>query len=775
MNADTNGQLFPMGRDRQQLVRLSKRRAVQRYRRLLRRCWAMTPHEVAYRVGALFGGTRCREDAPGFATDEAGRCRWSESVQQRLFFSATERTALIAQLVRLDPDYVARVRTAAAMLRDGGAAIFGRAVRLNPDTIDWCADPVCGRRLWPDEPLDEAGAVAWAAHAEGVPAPDVKYVWELNRHQFLPTLGCAFWLDDEPSYAELAAALVERWIVQNPEGQGVNWSSRLEVGLRAIAWLWTMPFLLGWPGLGSDRRDRWLASLGAHYDFLRCHLSLYADRTNHLIGEAAALWMLTTVLPDLPAAADERDRALDILRVEAERQITIDGVSREQAVGYHCFVLDFYLQVIALARRHGLTLPALIESRVAGMLEFLVQLLGAGGEVPQIGDDDNGRGIPSPRPPGTMRERAEALLAAGACVFDRPDWRAGAPAAADLPVWLLGSRARLTGAVPRRTPTSTVLRDGGYAFLEDLTGHGHALQLIFDVSGVGDLPDAAHAHADALSILIRVNRTLILADPGTGVYNGAPAIRNGFRGTASHNTIVIDNLDQADTLETFKWVNPATTSLIAWHSTPAFDYVAAEHDGYLRLRRPVRHCREVLFVKPEYWVVLDRIVGRGAHQVTRRFHFAPEVGVEQVDAVTFDALSLTSGDGLRFVFPDCAAATSTLRVEDVPWSAHYGKWESARCLTADTIGSSLPPLVTVIVPMVSGGAVVPVRRCTATDVPGGVLYHVVIGAVAQACEDVLAVPRTRPARGAGPGLIFTRRTAHDHTTRTFDAGAVGDN
>src|SRR5262249_25057081 len=266
-------------------------------------------------------------------------------------------------------------------------------------------------------------------------------------------------------------------------------ASGLEVGLRAIAWLWALGFVSASRSFADDAAARWSTGLARHYEFLRSNLSTYADPTNHLIGELTALWMLAVVLPGLPGAADEAERAMAMLTAEAQRQVLPDGVSREQSVGYHCFVLEFYLQVVALARHTGLVVSPALESRVRGMLGFLDHVVGTGGPLPRIGDGDEGRRIPYPRPLD-QTERAHALLAVGARLFDVPEWGEGEARRSELPLWLLGSEsleAPAPDAPGRSGRPSTLFADGGCAFLDAETRRGTPLQLTFDCGGLGYL------------------------------------------------------------------------------------------------------------------------------------------------------------------------------------------------------------------------------------------------------------------------------------------------
>jgi uncharacterized heparinase superfamily protein len=778
MGDESQRELFPgaTDTDTQRLIRFSKRRPVQRCRRILDRCLDLTPGEIVHRVGALLG----REPGAGRTDIDSSAALTRESVLEALdrrFILPRRAAAEAVAAVASDAETAARVRNESRLLESEGARIFDRLVALDPATLDWQADPGTGRRLWPQTRLDEAGAVRATRAPDGLAISDVKYAWELNRHQFLPTLAIAHRMDGSSGAAARVGALVERWITQNPVGVGVNWASGLEVGIRILSWLWTMTFVLESPHLSPAHAAMWVASLVEHYDFLRHHLSTYTDRSNHLIGEATALWIVASVLRDLPDSTHERARALDILSVEIERQVTRDGVTCEQAVGYHCFVLDFYLQVVALARRQRLMVPPVIESRAMAMLEFLERLLGAGGALPQIGDGDDGKGLPFPCAP-TTRERAETLLALGAELFARPEWsRTGVPRTlARLLLTATEAPAPPPAPVDVMRNRSRLFREGGYCFLEAVTEHGGARQLVFDIGGMGYLPNAAHEHADALSVLVRVNATLLLADPGTGSYTGSRAVRDGFRSTAAHNTVTVDDLDQADALDTFKWINLTRTRLVDWQDGPDFDYVAALHDGYSRLRKAVVHMREILFVRPDYWIIVDRIVGRGSHRVTRRFHFPPDVAVTQPQARTFDAVAHDAGDGLRLVFPDeQAQPAATIRIRRGPWSAGYGVWESSACLTANVVGEAPLTLLTLLVPIDRGQSTLEVTAPATEDGHAyGGNHEVVLCRIIRpdrpGREDrLIKRHRADDRSGRSEEILFIRREEGREVTRPFGA------
>ncbi len=528
----------------------------------------------------------------------------------------------------------------------------------------------------------------------------MKYVWEINRHQYLPLLGRAFWLTGEDRYARDAMALVEGWLRQNPVGLGVNWCSHLKVAVRSISWLWTLPYVITWDGLDDHLLERWLGSLAEHYHHLCGHLSVYTDPTNHLIGEATALWMLSLVFPELPGAQHQHQRARDVLLREVERQVMPDGVNAEQATSYHRFVLDFYLQIYILAQRAGEALPRALAERLEAMLEFASALAGAHGVGPMIGDSDDARGVPFVDGVGwDFRD----VLSTGAVLFQRPDWKRTSGGLSEITVWLLGSEAiGQYGALDEAPPVgdSQVFAEGGYGFLRALQPRAD-VELIFDVGPLGLMPHAAHGHADALSVLVRINGRFLLTDPGTGAYFHSAPVRDMFRRTATHNTVTVDGLDQADLFDTFKWVNPMAVRLQASYLSERFDYLRAVHHGYHRLRDGVTHARTVLFVRPDEWLVVDRLEGRGWHDFAQHFHFAPDVRVQQRAPHEVDAFDPGSGIGLQLMFAHATAdGPAVLRLhDDGRWSGRYGDWELAPRLQIDVAAQTPQTFLTFVRPV----------------------------------------------------------------------------
>ncbi|MGA9033195.1 MAG: heparinase II/III family protein, partial [Sulfuricaulis sp.] len=215
-------------------------------------------------------------------------------------------------------------------------------------------DHVCGSVLqWNQDP--KTGTVAPLAFAKTLDyrnealVGDIKYLWEPNRHLHLVTLAQAYHLTGERRYLDGLQRQLESWFDQCPYLKGPNWSSSLELAIRLINWSITWQLIGGLDSIvfsgevGNRFRNRWLVAIHQHMHFIHGHFSRFSSANNHLIGEAAGLFVGAVTWPYWRQSQNCAAEAQEILEREALMQNAPDGVNREQAVSYQQFVLDFLL------------------------------------------------------------------------------------------------------------------------------------------------------------------------------------------------------------------------------------------------------------------------------------------------------------------------------------------------------------------------------------------------------------------------------------------------
>jgi len=468
---------------------------------------------------------------------------------------------------------------------------------------------------------------------------DVRYLWEINRHTHLVTLAQAHALGGDARYFGVIRQHLESWFASCPCPMGPNWSSALEPALRLINWSVAWQLLGGassplFADAGNARfRKQWLESVFQHAQFVRGHFSLYSSANNHLIGEAAGLFIAAVTWPHWPHAREWLAESGAILEREVLLQNAPDGVNREQSVAYEQFELDLLVLALLAGRANGHQFSAAYESRIEAMMEHLASIMDAGGNVPMFGDSDDSHVLKLAE--GVEYCRYRSLLATGAILFRRGDFKAKARALDDKTRWLFGNRADAAfqelDATGVRLPVRRAFPEGGYYILGCDFETENEIRLVADAGPLGYQSIAAHGHADALAFTLSVGGSYFIIDSGTYTYFTQGPWRQYFRGTAAHNTLRVDGVDQSCSGGNFMWLRKAGAGCSLWRTSADSDIFEGWHDGYTRLPDPVMHRRRITLEKRSRRVVIaDTLKMSGAHEIELFFHCSERCRVDPV-------------------------------------------------------------------------------------------------------------------------------------------------
>jgi hypothetical protein len=342
----------------------------------------------------------------------------------------------------------------------GTVRFFGRSFPVASGT--WNLDPVTGAE-WPRRYHHDVPTHDWRRYG------DVKYVWELNRHQFLTDLGRAAFLTGEEKYAARATAIVADWTGDNPYATGVNWACALEPAFRVFSWLWTYHMCLDQLRSDRDSHLSWLTAFYDHGRFIHRHLEYYSSPFNHLIGEAAALYMMGVLFPEFAEAPAWRRRGRGVLEAQVSRQFYADGGSVEQSMFYHHATLGFYTLAAVLGRRNGEEFSTDVWQAIERAIDFSTALVQPDGLTPAIGGADDGKPL---RLEHTPWWDFRAFQAIGGVLFRRADFKCVAGRFHEDALWLLGPDGyqafnTLDAAAP---PKDAALASSGYYVLR--SDHG---------------------------------------------------------------------------------------------------------------------------------------------------------------------------------------------------------------------------------------------------------------------------------------------------------------
>jgi hypothetical protein len=465
---------------------------------------------------------------------------------------------------------------------------------------------------------------------------DIKYLWEPSRHLQLVTLAQAYHLSGDQRYANGVQELLESWFDQCPYPMGVHWTSSLELAIRLVNWSFA------WHLLGGDNsalfasedgkrfKRRWLDSVYQHSHFIAAYMSRHSSANNHLFGELMGLFVAATTWPCWNESARWQKIAHDELEIEAIKQNTRDGVNREQAVYYQHEVIDMMLICWLVGRANGISFSEDYFVQLERLLEFIASVMDVSGNVPMMGDADDALIVHWSKEPQWNPYRS--LLASGAALFKRADFKEKAGAFDDKSSWLLGDAAgRDFDAVTAGSETVSspcAFPEGGYFIMGSELDKAGEIRLVIDAAPLGYLSIAAHGHADALAFTLSAAGCPLLIDPGTYSYHTQKIWRDYFKGTSAHNTVRVDGIDQSESGGNFMWLRKANASCEHWSSEDDRDIFIGSHDGYAVLPDPVIHRRKIEFIKDEGTIIVEDILEcKGQHEIELHWHFSEECQV----------------------------------------------------------------------------------------------------------------------------------------------------
>lgn len=528
--------------------------------------------------------------------------------------------------------------------------------------IDWYLDPVRQLRFPRGVPHKE-----WNLYEMRPANADIKYPWELGRCQHWVTLGQAFQLTGDDRFAREIANELDDFVEGNPAGIGVNWTCTMDVGLRAVSWAIGLELARRSTALADAFWVRAYSALFDHGVFIRGNLeNTYEVTSNHFLSNIVGLLFLGAVFADLPHGAEWTAFARTALEQEMQVQVLADGADYESSIPYHRLVTELFLGSARLADHMGQPMSAAYRGRLREMVSYFAAVTRPDGLMPQVGDADDGRlhvfdgyGTASP-------QDGRHLFGPASAMFNEPAWLelAGDGSTWETVWWGFDLRPPVS-PVSRSENIDHLFPHAGVAVIRSVDRY----YLLVTNGVVGTNGFGNHKHNDQLSFEYHRHGVPLIVDPGSYVYTSDPDARNRFRGTAFHNTVCVDGIEQNDMRPDwlFRLFETSNAEHVLFDDrADATEYVGRHH-GYERLSEPVMHERAFRLLKPSgALVIVDRLSGRGAHDFRWHFHLAPGVSAEQLDESTVSLKTGTKHWRLK------KPAELQVSIEPASYSPSYG-------------------------------------------------------------------------------------------------------
>lgn len=462
-------------------------------------------------------------------------------------------------------------------LLEGEWPALGFSWKWRPESGVWSAAPDTGE-TWPQDFFDVIPCQT------GNPFGDVRVAWESSRLQQLVSLALLA-LEDvwrEGKAVELLEAILDSWVRANPPLSGIHYVSAMECALRMIAVCHALDMVRTKLIRPEQTWANLLRLVMSHARLIERRLSLYSSAGNHTVAEGCGLVYAGTLFPEFSDAEQWKTVGMRLLEQEAARQVFSDGGGIEQALGYQVFIIDLLGLVQCLFEHRCEPVPEAISNAVRNGRTFLKAFGQNRQSIPSIGDQDGGHAL----------SRHLQI-----------SWEEDS----------------------NRNAQHITFSESGYTIL---CGRAPSLlRLVLDHGSLGMAPCFAHGHADALSVILNWADHAVLIDPGTYTYTGNAIWRTYFRGTRAHNTVAVDDLDQAVPETAFMWTRPYLAQVVLnKESQDGAVTILVRHNGY-ESRVGVTHWRAVLFDPPNTWLIWDRLTGNGLHKLELNWHLGIEPSV----------------------------------------------------------------------------------------------------------------------------------------------------
>jgi hypothetical protein len=539
--------------------------------------------------------------------------------------------------------------------------------------IDWLLNPISQKQFLSNNVAEPDGK----SNAETV---DQRIVWELNRHQHFFFLGVAYWLTGNEKFAVTFNMHLSGWIDQNPPGNSVNWINNQETAFRMISWLWALHFFKTSPNLSPTIFTDIVKLLYQQAKHVETTLFSANNSPLGLIVEALGLFYVGTLLPQFQAAKKWRMIGVEILLSELERQIQSDGVHVTQTTWCQRYVIDVYTHFLLLSRLNSSVSESpdhsKVEAKLQQALDFLMYLTRPDGTMPMIGENDGGRLLPFGN---SAVNDFRAALSAGAILFDRGDYKFVAGEAPEEIFWLLNIKSlKKFAAIKAHAPAefSKEFAKSGYFVMRD--GWTEKNNYLLLDGGKHTLRNDKDVHNDALAFELAVAGRTTLIDPGASDSFSSVDAQQYFRSAAAHNTLTISG--KSEHLENkFSWATIAKEHQEQAVNHRFFDFFQATHHNFLFTAEndseketfAFAHTRKFLFLRHNYWILVDTGVAVGKHNYELKFHFdpgsKPEIVSNKENSFVYNPPLENQINGLK-IFTFCADGEWDI-ISD--WTAPY--------------------------------------------------------------------------------------------------------
>lgn len=524
-----------------------------------------------------------------------------------------------------------------------------------------------------DLPVAFHDRIDWVAQ----PYDDPEWIYAFNRMHYWIELGQAYALTKNEKYPEAFARQMCDWVrrVRRRDPNCAKAWRTIEAGIRMEYWMKAMCYFVGSPCLTDQVMDTFCSSMTEHAEYIMGVYDSFNLMSNWGVLANHGLFLTGVMLPSTPRTAEYRQEALRRLDQEIRIQVYPDGVQWEQSPMYHNEVAHDFLDVVLLAKRNHVSLPASIEQKTRDMCYADLYAQKPDGNELSNGDSDE------------IDDRD--ILSTGAYIYRDGVLKHGGYEHLDFDtVWELGYDAvRVYDGIPVRTPSKrgVALSSSGNDYLRS-DWSPRASFLHFHCGTLG----AGHGHSDQLHFDLFCHGEDVLIDGGRCTYVDKPE-RYEFKDPEAHNTTTVDHKKFTVCCDSWGCSKLSRPVNQKFFSSEKYGYVEGGHLGYYDLKTGgVFVNRRIITIQADLYVIVDEFYTNSRHSYQQYFHF--------------NNAGRVTGGGTKFHYRSSKnhvclfLLKDGIRTELVPTrlSRRYNQTEKNVTLRTDCRGDGFTSIITVI-------------------------------------------------------------------------------
>ena len=254
-------------------------------------------------------------------------------------------------------------------LRDGRFPYFWHLEgSLGSPHADWFVNPFTGQR--------DSAERHWCDCGDFEPERgDIKFIWEASRFGWAFALARAYGADPQDEYAEVFWQLLEAWMAANPPQLGPNWMCGQEIAFRVLACTFACYAFWNSRATTDERVAALVAFLAGSAERIAGNIDAARNQMgNHATSEAAGLWTVGVLFPELEQAERWRKLGHYVLEGEVRQYNWPDGSYVQHSMNYQRLMLQTYLWCLRLGELNGHSFSEPTRARLTSSYEFLYQL-----------------------------------------------------------------------------------------------------------------------------------------------------------------------------------------------------------------------------------------------------------------------------------------------------------------------------------------------------------------------------------------------------------------